>query len=375
MRRASKAGISEVVATAILLAITLSLGIFVWSLSAGWSFTSSIEYSRETDEAIAQLQSMINVELSYMDYGKCILYIRNIGKTDIEINKIEIHPEGESSWDQVSFTNLLISRDSVRRVEVSSGYCNPSSGKAVKLIIYYTAERVADNPGKYLRLPHLVAPVTLSLSGYTVGEWCPVGTIPRLLYLSSGKEDWDLDGREGFILFSGMLSFNAKANSGGLSLRLSNGSTLTVDFDKQTLIYIKFDHDSRRYPTDGLVSVLKSEKTVEIREIHVKYISIQKAGETEQIIHDVMVISLNAELRDWGSTDLNFNFEFHGGWLDVNQPTGSSLPSGEDGSWHLYIIYEKGTDKDIDFHMSFSSGGVMLDFMIQHGRGLLIGCV
>mgnify|MGYP000241628415 CR=1 FL=1 len=375
MRRASRAGISEVVSTAILLAITISLGIFVWGLSTGWSFVSSLEYTQETDEAVAQLQSMINVELSYMEPGKCILYIRNIGKTDVEITKVDIRPEGEQTWDHVTFTDLRIIRDTVRKVEVVSSYCNPSSGKAVKLIIHYTAERIADNPGKYLRLPHLVAPETLSLSGYTISEWCPIGTIPRLLYLSSGKEDWDLDGRNGFILFSGMLSFNAKAGSGSVRLRLGNGSTLTVNFDKQTFIYIKFDHDSRRYPTDGLVSVLKSEKTVSIREMHVKYISIQKAGETEQIIHDAMIESLNAELRDWGSTDLNFNFEFHGGWLDVNQPTDSNLPSGEDGSWHLYIVYEKGTDKDIDFHMSFSSGGVTLDFGIQHGRGLLIGCV
>ena len=375
MRRSSKAGISEVVSTAILLAITVSLGLIIWALSTSWSFASSLEYTQETDEAVAQLQSMINVELSYMEPGKCILYIRNIGKTDVEINKIDLRAEGESTWDHVSFTNLRIIRDTVEKVEVASSYCNPSSGKAVKLIIHYTAERIADNPGKYLRLPHLVAPVTLSLSGYTISEWCPIGTVPRLLYFSSGKEDWDLDGRNGFILFTGMLSFNAKANSGDLTLRLSDGSTLTIDFDKQTLIYIKFDHDSRKYPTDGSVSVSKSGKTVTIRKIHIKYISIQKSGESEQIFHDATIESLDATLRDWGSTDLNFNFEFHGEWLDVNQPSDSNLPSGETGSWHLYIVYEKGTDKDIDFNMAFSSGGVTLDFEIQHGRGLLIGCV
>ncbi|MCD6126105.1 MAG: hypothetical protein J7J19_03760, partial [Thaumarchaeota archaeon] len=90
MRRSSKAGISEVVSTAILLAITVSLGLIIWALSTSWSFASSLEYTQETDEAVAQLQSMINVELSYMEPGKCILYIRNIGKTDVEINKIDL---------------------------------------------------------------------------------------------------------------------------------------------------------------------------------------------------------------------------------------------------------------------------------------------
>ena len=376
MRPSSKAGtgISGVVSTAILLAITVSLGLIIWALSTSWSFASSVEYTQETDESIAQLQSMINVELSYMEPGKCILYIRNIGKTDVEINKIDLRAEGESTWDHVSFTNLKIIRDTVEKVEVTSSYCNPSSGKAVKLIIHYTAERVADNPGKYLRLPHLVAPETLSLSGYTISEWCPVGTIPRLLYLSDDKEDWDVAGREGFILFSGALSFIAKAHSGDLRLRLGNGSVRIISFDSQTPIYISFDHDGRSYPTDGEVSVQKPEKTVTISEMHVKYIAIGE-GDSQQIYHDVMIESLNADLRDWGSTDLNFDFEFHGRWLDVDQPTDSSLPSGEYGSWHLYIIYEKGLDNDIDFQMSFSSGGETLDLWIWHGKGLLIGCI
>ena len=146
MRRSPRTGISEVMSTVILLAITISLGLIVWALSTSWSFASSVEYTQETDEAIAQLQSMINVELSYMEPGKCILYIRNIGKTDVKINRIDLRAEGESTWDQVSFTDLRIIRDTVEKVEVSSSHCDPSSGKAVKLIIHYTAERIADNP-------------------------------------------------------------------------------------------------------------------------------------------------------------------------------------------------------------------------------------
>ena len=374
MPQASRLGISEVTATALLLMITLSLGILVWGFSAGWSFSASIEYSQETDEEIAQLESLIHVELSYMENGKCVLYVRNVGETDVKITAVDVRPEGESFWDRVTFSDLTIGRGAVERVEVNSPYCDPSSGKAAKLTIHYVAERVADNPGRALRLPYLVAPVTLSLSGYTVGEWCPINTVPRLLYLSDNKEDWDVTGREGFVLFSGALNFIAKANSGELRLRLSNGTIRIISFGKQTPIYIIFDHDGRRYPTNGMVLVKKPEKDVLISEMHAKYISIGE-GASEQIYHDVMIESLTAELRDWGSTDLNFDLEFHGRWLDVDQPTGSNLPNGEYGSWHLYVIYEKGLDNDIDFDLSFTSGGTNFDLWIMHGRGMLIGCV
>ena len=375
MRSSSKAGISGVVSTAILLAITVSLGLIIWALSTSWSFASSVEYTQETDESIAQLQSMINVELSYMEPGKCILYIRNIGKTDVEINKIDLRAEGESTWDHVSLTNLKIIRDTVEKVEVASSYCNPSSGKAVKLIIHYTAERIADNPGKYLRLPHLVAPETLSLSGYTISEWCPIGTIPRLLYLSNTKEEWDFTGEEGFMLFSGSLSFTARAGSGQAELRLGDGSVVTVNFDKQTTIHIKFDHDGRRYLTDGEFVMLKNERVIRISKIHVKYIGFETGG-SEQFYHDVTVEFLSATVQDWGSTTFDLNFEYHGTWLDVDKPSDNNLPlDGESGSWHLYILYQKGEPKDVGLQITFTSGGFNIDAWVSHGRGLLIGCV
>ena len=377
MRRSSKAGISEVVSTAILLAITVSLGLIIWALSTSWSFASSVEYTQETDESIAQLQSMINVELSYMEPGKCILYIRNIGKTDVEINKIDLRAEGESTWDHVSFTNLRIIRDTVEKVEVPSSYCNPSSGKAVKLIIHYTAERIADNPGKYLRLPHLVAPETLSLSGYAISEWCPIGTTPRLLYLSSIKDFGNLTGREGFILFSGTLIFEAGSDS-QLRVRLSNGSIRIVNIDHGSMIHISFDHDGRKYPTDGEVTVLKRQhnKLARIANIHVKYIMIEEDS-NQQVYHDVIIESVEISIQNWGQQGFgfSFDFEFHGRWLDINEPDDPDLPKGEYGSWHLYIIYDKLDSSDVGLQMIFSSGGHTLDFELEHGRGLLIGCV
>jgi len=374
MPQVGKSGISEVTATALLLMITLSLGLLVWGFSAGWSFSASIEYSQETDEEIAQLESLIHVELSYMENGKCVLYVRNVGETGVEITAVDVRPEGESFFDRVTFSNLVIGKDAVQRVDVNSPYCDPSSGKAVKLMIHYTAERIADNPGRVLKLPHLVAPVTLSLSGYSVGEWCPINTVPRLLYLSSTKEDWDFTGREGFILFSGSLLFTARAGSGYAELRLGNGSIVTVNFNKQTNIRIKFDHDGRRYPTNGELTMLKNEKTIRMSGIHVKYIGFESGG-SEVFYYDATVEFLSATVQDWGSTDFDFNFEYHGSWLDVDQPSGSNLPNGEYGSWHLYILYQKGEPKDIGLQMTFTSGGFNIDAEIRHGRGLLIGCV
>ena len=177
------------------------------------------------------------------------------------------------------------------------------------------------------------------------------------------------------MLLSGSLSFTAGAGGGQAELRLGNGSVVTVDFNEQTTIHIKFDHDGRRYLTDGEFVMLQNEKVIRISGIHVKYIGFE-TGDSEQFYHDVTVEFLSTTVRDWGSTTFDLNFEYHGTWLDVDQPSDSNLPlDGESGSWHLYILHQKGEPKDVGLRITFTSGGFNIDAWVRSSRGLLIGCV
>ncbi|RLI39891.1 hypothetical protein DRO64_09945, partial [Candidatus Bathyarchaeota archaeon] len=154
-------------ASVILASVTVSLGLMLWGLATGWSFSSSLEFTHETDESIAQIQSSISVDLGYMSNGRCILHVRNIGDTPVKIMGVELYPEGGGGPIRPKFDAPdRIERDNVEILTIDEDtYCNSDSDKAVKVVIIYSAERTSNDPGRYLRLPYLLAPVNLIQGG------------------------------------------------------------------------------------------------------------------------------------------------------------------------------------------------------------------
>jgi len=167
MQRRSRSAISEMVASVILASVTICLGLMLWGLTTGWSFSSSLEFTRETDESIAQIQSSISVDLGYMSNGRCILHVRNVGDTPVKIMGVELYPEGGGGPIRPKFD----APDRIERGDVGvltideDTYCSSDSGKAVKVVIIYSAERTSNDPGRYLRLSYLLAPANLSRGG------------------------------------------------------------------------------------------------------------------------------------------------------------------------------------------------------------------
>ncbi len=167
MWRKSRVAISEVVASVILASVTVCLGLMLWGLATGWSFSSSLEFTRETDESIAQIQSAISVDLGYMSNGRCILHVRNVGDTPVKIMDVELYPEGGGGPIRPNFDAPdRIERGGVGVLTIDDGtYCSSDSDKAVKVVIIYSAERTSNDPGRYLRFPYLLAPANLSRGG------------------------------------------------------------------------------------------------------------------------------------------------------------------------------------------------------------------
>ena len=162
-------GISEVVSAALLASITIALGLMIWGLSASWSFISSLEFLKETDELIGQVQSLLSVEYSYMNSGTCYLYVRNVGESDVVISRIVVSSESSGiildkwydGFDPPERESLRIGVGDVKLVRISG--CNPHGDVAVNVKLYYIAERHFDpdnprlNADRLVSIDHLLA--------------------------------------------------------------------------------------------------------------------------------------------------------------------------------------------------------------------------
>ena len=154
MWRRHRGGISEVVASIILASITVSLGLLIWGLVTGWSFIASLDFTRETDESISQMQALLSVEYAYVDgSGTCHLYLRNAGETNVTIVQILVHPGTGTPYDGIPPTTSSNVPDRTIRVgEVLlmdvDGVCSGGE-EGVILEIKYLATRLLRTSGGY----------------------------------------------------------------------------------------------------------------------------------------------------------------------------------------------------------------------------------
>jgi len=85
-----KKGISYVVTVAIVTAVTITLGLFLWGVVGGWAGTSAIGIVAETNKGIAQQRSILAVE--FIDWERGIVWVSNPGKVDLVILSCAIYP-------------------------------------------------------------------------------------------------------------------------------------------------------------------------------------------------------------------------------------------------------------------------------------------
>jgi len=87
-------GVSYVVSAAIMTAVTVFLGLFLWGVVSGWAGVSAAGIAAETNKAIAQQRSILVVE--FIDWERGIVWVSNPGKVDLVILSCAIYPRSAS---------------------------------------------------------------------------------------------------------------------------------------------------------------------------------------------------------------------------------------------------------------------------------------
>ena len=86
-----KKGISYVVTVAIVTAVTIALGFFLWGVVSGWTGASTMDIVSETNKGIAQQRSILVVE--FIDWESGTVWVSNPGKVDLVILSCTIYPK------------------------------------------------------------------------------------------------------------------------------------------------------------------------------------------------------------------------------------------------------------------------------------------
>jgi F0F1-type ATP synthase membrane subunit c/vacuolar-type H+-ATPase subunit K len=113
-------GVSYVVTVAIMTAVTIALGLFLWGIVSGWAGVSAIGIVAETNKGIAQQRSILVVE--FIDWGRGIVWVSNPGKVDLVILSCAIYPKSASpppiSYREIAKVNA--SMNSAYPLEIGS---------------------------------------------------------------------------------------------------------------------------------------------------------------------------------------------------------------------------------------------------------------
>jgi len=92
--RVAKLGISYLVSVAVMTAVTVALGLFLWGIVGGWAGVSALDIIEETNKGVAQQRSLLIVE--FVDLQEKTVWISNPGKADLIILSCIVYPKGSS---------------------------------------------------------------------------------------------------------------------------------------------------------------------------------------------------------------------------------------------------------------------------------------
>jgi len=87
-------GISYLVSVALMTAVTVALGLFLWGIIGGWAGVSALDIVEETNKGVAQQRSLLIVE--FIDLQDRIVWVSNPGKVDLVILSCSVYPKGSS---------------------------------------------------------------------------------------------------------------------------------------------------------------------------------------------------------------------------------------------------------------------------------------
>jgi len=92
--RIVKLGISYLVSVAVMTAVTVALGLFLWGIIGGWAGVSALDVVEETNKGVAQQRSLLIVE--FVDLQRKTVWVSNPGKVDLILLSCIVYPKGSS---------------------------------------------------------------------------------------------------------------------------------------------------------------------------------------------------------------------------------------------------------------------------------------
>lgn len=83
-----KAAVTVTVSTAIMTAITAALGIAIFGITTGWANITSLQFSEEVGEGVAQIRADLLIEHIHVSNGEVNIWLRNIGGVELAIEVV-----------------------------------------------------------------------------------------------------------------------------------------------------------------------------------------------------------------------------------------------------------------------------------------------
>ena len=189
---------------ALLTASTVLLGLFLMGVFTGWFNISILDITGGVNTDVQIIRSSIAVEGIVVNDEEEVVYLRNVGKTDVIVTRLEIFDlEGGSLLAMLpsdSYVGNLLFLEVGESGNLTLPECPSCKGVAVKLRVWYIAEQLynLENPLESVDemsfLEHVlkIPPRDKSVACPPFsGSWFFIEFVDPVAYVSTGRIAWD----------------------------------------------------------------------------------------------------------------------------------------------------------------------------------------
>ena len=199
--------VSPVTSATLLTVSTVILGLFLFGVFSGWFNVSLLDVTSEVDVGVQVIRSSISIEGVVFDEDNKTVYVRNVGKNDLIITRIELVDlySGvilDSIPEREYADNLLLLRvgDSSNLTLPDCPLCGEDV--AVKLRIWYIPEKLYDelNPvfsademsfvEHVVKIPQRITDIACPTFSDS-DNWLFIEFVDPVAYVSTGRIAWD----------------------------------------------------------------------------------------------------------------------------------------------------------------------------------------
>lgn len=124
-------GVSYLISVAIMTAVTVALGLFVFGIVRGWAGVSAMDIIEETSKGVAQQRSLLIIE--FVDLERGIVWVSNPGKVELIVLSCVIYPKASGPPPRTyrELAKVGVSMDRVYQLKIGAECQRIGSGPYV----------------------------------------------------------------------------------------------------------------------------------------------------------------------------------------------------------------------------------------------------